>query len=376
MPESLIALGILVVVAILLDGLRRMRNARRDSFQLARDLNCSVNRDELDELGNDFPSGSARVVAHRSSAEDEQELQEDTNLDMALADTGRRNIDFNQAAPILLDVKEEQRQRIEPELFSDADGDIDSKNTNSQKVDDETESYIDSRTQNDSVPMARGVRNPSPVFDTATTPLGLGESEILGEPRVYERPVDQPIPRREQPVKKPSKPVIQAREERAQSSTQSAPLEPKNQTLPFDDLIIIGVMARERGGFNGAALLDVLLHCGLRYGHYGFFHYYIGEERENESLFSVTNIVNPGAFDLNRMDELQTPGISMFLSMSAVHGNAMEVFDRMLDIARTVAEKLNGELRDERRSVMTNQTVEHNRQRIRDFEMQSRLRAR
>ena len=36
MPEWLIALGILVVVAILLEGVRRMRNARRDSLLIGR----------------------------------------------------------------------------------------------------------------------------------------------------------------------------------------------------------------------------------------------------------------------------------------------------------------------------------------------------
>lgn len=66
----------------------------------------------------------------------------------------------------------------------------------------------------------------------------------------------------------------------------------------------------------------------------------------------------------------------MFLSMTSLHGNAMEVFDLMLDTARAIAARLNGELRDDQRSVLTNQTIEHNRQRIRQFEMQSRMRAR
>ncbi|HNE27344.1 MAG TPA: cell division protein ZipA C-terminal FtsZ-binding domain-containing protein, partial [Pseudomonadales bacterium] len=70
------------------------------------------------------------------------------------------------------------------------------------------------------------------------------------------------------------------------------------------------------------------------------------------------------------------PGITMFLSMGSLHGNTMEVFDLMLETARAIASRLNGELRDDQRSVLTNQTIEHNRQRIRQFEMQSRMRAR
>ena len=40
----------------------------------------------------------------------------------------------------------------------------------------------------------------------------------------------------------------------------------------------------------------------------------------------------------------------------------------MIAAARKLAQELNGELKDEQRSVMTAQTIEHYRQRIIDFE--------
>jgi cell division protein ZipA len=123
-------------------------------------------------------------------------------------------------------------------------------------------------------------------------------------------------------------------------------------------------------------LLDLFLERGLRFGHYGLFHYYTGEQTEKDSQFSVANILNPGSFDYHQMENFQTPGITMFLSMASLQGNAMEVFDLMLETARAIATRLNGELRDDQRSVLTNQTIEHCRQRIRQFEMQSRLLAR
>ena len=46
----------------------------------------------------------------------------------------------------------------------------------------------------------------------------------------------------------------------------------------------------------------------------------------------------------------------------------MQSFELMVDAARTIAETLGGELKDEQRSVMTRQTIEHCRERIRDFE--------
>lgn len=377
MREWLIALGILVVVAILLDGLRRMRNARRDSLQMSLSMHQGINRNELDEFGNEFPSGPARVVGYRDESEDEPDLLDDNNA-QPLSDTGRRRpIDFDQVAPMLIDVKVDRQQRIEPGFGSDDDI-LSSPQNNSEPVDDAEAARADDFNLAETIPAARGVKNANPVFDTATSPLGLGESEVVSKPRVYERPADQPPPRREAPVIKPTKTVIQAREERGQQAGQPEQKEQvqKNQQLPLEDVIIVSVMARERGGFPGAALLEILLANGLRYGHRSIFHSYTGEEREEESLYSVANAVKPGTFDLNKMESFHTPGVTLFLALPSPGGKPMEAFDAMLATARAIADQLNGELRDENRSVMMGQTIEHCRQRIRDFDMQSRLRAR
>jgi FtsZ-interacting cell division protein ZipA len=49
----------------------------------------------------------------------------------------------------------------------------------------------------------------------------------------------------------------------------------------------------------------------------------------------------------------------------------MDAFECMLATAETVAKNLGGEMLDEDRSVMRNQTAEHYRQRVRDFEMKN-----
>ncbi|HQQ63495.1 MAG TPA: cell division protein ZipA [Pseudomonadales bacterium] len=372
MREWLIALGILVVVAILLDCVRRMRNARRDSLQLSPGVQRGGSRsDQLDEYGNELPSGPARVVAKRSNAGDEPELEDADNGDLQLAETIRRpNIDLQQVAPILMDVRRDESRRIEPGFDADGDDEL-------REYSPAQQSFAEPTFDQANSP-ARSVKNPAPVLDSATTPLGLGESEVVGKPRVYERPADQPPPRREAPVLKPSKPVIKAQQERTQKQEAretSSVDEQKPQQLALQEVLIISVMSRDRSGFSGAALLDILLASGLRYGHRNIFHCYTGEEREDEALYSVVNIVKPGTFDLNDMESFHTPGVSLFLTLPAP-GNSMEAFESMLATAKAIAEPLNGELRDENRSVMTGQTVEHYRQRIRDFEVQTRLRAR
>jgi len=82
----------------------------------------------------------------------------------------------------------------------------------------------------------------------------------------------------------------------------------------------------------------------------------------------MANMVKPGVFDLTTMDEFSTPGVSLFLQVPNKFGN-MAAFDLMLNTATALREQLDGELKDEHRSVFTRQTAEHVRQRIRDFEL-------
>ena len=97
------------------------------------------------------------------------------------------------------------------------------------------------------------------------------------------------------------------------------------------------------------------------------FHRYSDAKGEGALLFSLANMVKPGTFDIDAMDEFETPGVSLFMTLP-INADSMQSFDLMADTARAIAETLNGELKDEQRSVMTRQTLEHCRQRIRDFE--------
>ena len=87
--------------------------------------------------------------------------------------------------------------------------------------------------------------------------------------------------------------------------------------------------------------------------------------------FSVASAVEPGTFKPEDMPALSTPGISFFMSMPGPT-NSMQAFEFMLETAQCVVRNLGGELKDERRSVMTPQTIEHCRQRIREFERKQR----
>ncbi|MEZ5492164.1 MAG: cell division protein ZipA [Gammaproteobacteria bacterium] len=134
------------------------------------------------------------------------------------------------------------------------------------------------------------------------------------------------------------------------------------------EVLVINVMSREGEMFHGADLLQVLTTAGLKHGDMNIFHKHVGSRVDSPIVFSVANILNPGTFELDKMEQFETRGVSLFLAMPAVISNR-EAFDDMLRIAQQIRAALDGELRDDRRSVMTSQTIEHYRQRVQDYEL-------
>jgi cell division protein ZipA len=150
---------------------------------------------------------------------------------------------------------------------------------------------------------------------------------------------------------------------KATSSTLSIP----------EEVLVIHVRASADNVFYGNDLLELILEHGLRYGAMNIFHRHSGEDGEGPILFSLSNMVKPGIFDLHTFEEFTTVGVSLFLALPVETGSYMEAFESMLATAKGIAKQLDGELKDENRSVLTGQTIEHYRERIRDFSRRQRL---
>ncbi|MBL6744482.1 MAG: cell division protein ZipA [Pseudomonadales bacterium] len=161
-----------------------------------------------------------------------------------------------------------------------------------------------------------------------------------------------------------------AKSEPRQQSPVSQPSEIKQQTPAAQpsEVIVLNVVARGGREFRGDDLLEVLITSGLKFGEINIFHQRFRGTNNGPVIFSVANILNPGTFDLNSIHEFSTVGVSLFLALPSPINN-LEAFDLMLGVAQRIQEELDGELKDDHRNVMTAQTIEHYRQRIRDFEL-------
>jgi len=313
MQTWILIIGGLVVLGIGLDLLRRMRGAGRDSYEIDQHMQQGLSKEDplvepIKKGHPDFPNGAARKVSREEAraAEAQAAKLNDAKVNTAKVAAGKTPV-----------------EKVEPRLQTQAPL------ADTQKIRVEPEMPIPMLMDT-----AESEREEATFNSTQDDPFMSGRHPILSKPRVVPRKSTDPEP-------------------------DPTPTE----------VIVINVMSREPAGLMGSRLLETVLACGLRYGEMNIFHYHLSET-DDTALFSMANILKPGIFDLNSMQSFQTPGVSFFLTLPLRGGDklsAMETFEKMLACAKKVAENLNGELRDERRSVMTGQTIEHCRQRISEF---------
>ena len=150
---------------------------------------------------------------------------------------------------------------------------------------------------------------------------------------------------------------------------------PAAEPAPAGDLlevIVVHLVASQGEAFAGRELLSGLLEQGMRYGEMNIFHLHQRGAAGDQLLFSMANAMEPGTFDIDRMEKETFRGVTFFLKLPGPT-SASDALNRMLTVARNLATNLSGELRDEQRSVLTRQTEEHLRQRVQDFERRARV---
>ena len=137
-------------------------------------------------------------------------------------------------------------------------------------------------------------------------------------------------------------------------------------------VIILSVVMPANQQMLGAALLPSLLTLGLKYGEMNIFHRHQDNAGNGEVTFSLANMMKPGSFDLDTMETFATQGISLFMMLPNA-GDSFSVFEQMLSAAKQLAQEFNGQLLDDKRNAMTQQTEQHYVSKIREFDRKSRI---
>lgn len=200
---------------------------------------------------------------------------------------------------------------------------------------------------------------------------GLGEAELSAErhpPEQVGLELDEPSPAAA-PAPAPERKRAPRRERELEPITATAEPEPAPVREPAapEEVLIINVVARSEEGFPGAAMLQSIMESGLRFGEMNIFHRHESMTGNGDVLFSMANALKPGIFNPDELEHSHVRAVSFFMGLPGPR-HPKQALDLMIASARKLAQELGGDLKDEHRSVLTAQTIEHYRQRIAEFE--------
>ena len=140
-----------------------------------------------------------------------------------------------------------------------------------------------------------------------------------------------------------------------------------------DKIIVLYIMAPPGGRFAGPDVRHAIEAAGLHYGQMRIFHRLVDQNQpDSEAVFSLANSVEPGSFDLDRLGEFTTPGLTLFMQLPGPL-NGITALDSMLAAAHIIATELHGELRDQSRSVLSKQSIELLHSEIVEYQRRQRL---
>lgn len=187
-------------------------------------------------------------------------------------------------------------------------------------------------------------------------------------------------PLENQKIAAPTEPIIESKpkEKEASRSLFGRMRAEREQKPEIDDsplsvyregapnwIIAVNIVAPTGLHFTGPGVVGAVQDAGMRIGDMNIFHY----KKNDVPIFSLVNGVKPGVFDLGTIDSMTTPCLSLFIQVPNQNGNSLETFDIMLSTARKIADKLGGDVRDEARNVLTKSAIDHQRQKIAEYDL-------
>lgn len=142
---------------------------------------------------------------------------------------------------------------------------------------------------------------------------------------------------------------------------------------PEGEQLIVALRLRSRhpDGFHGTDLVKAFSAEGLEFGRFGAFH---SLDERRRSRFLVASLVEPGSFEIEKMHELQCPGVSMFMVLPGPR-EPLVALDAMFVCARRLAERLDAEVLDDKGNALTMQQAGWLREQVIEYHRRSKLSA-
>lgn len=196
--------------------------------------------------------------------------------------------------------------------------------------------------------------------------LGVGLSRIVTTE-------DELVANRSDDIALEQESLVASRDDDLQSvdsdidKTERQPKQTSSRVLQQPDLIVSITLLSKQESFNGEKLLHCMLSRGLRFGDMDIFHRHKHTSGEGPIQFSLANALKPGTFNLDDMNSFKTRAVTLFMILPGPK-EPLKAYELMLETAQHLATELDGQLLDDTKSALTQQTVQHFKEQIVDFE--------
>ncbi|WP_434931645.1 cell division protein ZipA [Shewanella sp. HL-SH5] len=174
------------------------------------------------------------------------------------------------------------------------------------------------------------------------------------------KPDKQQVSFSEQQNIQDSQPVQSAVVKVATDVADSKPEQPLGDPT---DVLVLHVVSKTGELLQGAELLPALLSLNFKFGDMEIFHRHIDNAGTGKVLFSLANMVKPGVFDPDNMEQFVTEGVVLFMTLPC-YGDPKMNFTIMLNSAMQLAEDLDAELLDGKRQPWNDAAKEDYKRRI------------
>lgn len=146
------------------------------------------------------------------------------------------------------------------------------------------------------------------------------------------------------PVRRPISESL-AIPEQTDAFSEDTPAQKPSEPVPEPGTVItLFVVATGDRQFAGPDIRAALDGLGFKFGEMNIFHHHgKGALLSERSLFSLVNMYEPGYFEIDKMGEFHTRGLSLFLQLPMKQDPTI-VFPYMLEITQRLAKRLGGEV--------------------------------
>ena len=142
-----------------------------------------------------------------------------------------------------------------------------------------------------------------------------------------------------------------------------------NIKVGCDHVITVRLTPIDTKPFDGNQVLEILNGNGLSLDDSGIFNYL--DKHNKTKLFSAANLVEPGVFDAQDIENQKIPGLSFFMLMP-LSSNEINAFDEMMMVLKKIKTSLKAELLDDAGSTLSIQRERYIREEVIEYMLKSK----